>query len=290
MDNAMNDQRIEELRVTLADPAVGRYAGNVSDLPSLPETYTALSRAASDPKTSVGTIADIIESDPVISVRLLQLVNSAFFGMTQRTSSIPKAVSIMGTNLLKSLVLSAHMCNAIERFPTRSFSMSRYQQYAIRVARLARRMAGSRACADDAFTAGIMLGIGQLVFALKAPELFERVLQRVATTGELQHNVELELMGTTRAEVGALLLSNWGIPFTIVECVALHLRPSAVGPGSCELLALVHAADALTGIIACREAESRLDLQFLSRAGLIDEVPRWRRLAETAGEGETRLS
>jgi hypothetical protein len=90
--------------------------------------------------------------------------------------------------------------------------------------------------------------------------------------------------------VGALLLSNWGIPFTIVECVALHLRPSAVGPGSCELLALVHAADALTGIIACREAESRLDLQFLSRAGLIDEVPRWRRLAETAGEGETRLS
>jgi len=278
MNQPGNAPRVEYLRALLTDAAVTRYTANVSNLPTLPGTYTALSRAASDPNTSVATIAEIVESDPVVSVRLLQLVNSAFFGLTQRTSSI------MGTNLLKSLVLSTHMCNAMERAPTRSFSVSRYQTYAIRVARLARRLAGARESADDAFTAGIMLGVGQLVLALQAPELFERVLQRVASTGELQYEVERELMGTTHAETGAFLLSSWGIPFPIVECVALHLKPGQVGEGDCELLGFVHAADALTGIVACREPESRLDLAFLQRAGLIEQLPRWRRMAEAASE------
>ncbi len=281
----IGDARIDTLRALLTDESVTRYAANVGRLPTLPDTYQALSRAAADPDTSVSTFVDIVQSDPAVSIRVLQLVNSAFFGTARRTSSIPKAVSIMGVNLLKSLVLSAHICNAMDRAPSAAFSLARYQTYAIRVARLAGRLAGKSGCADDAFTAGVMLGIGQLVFALEAPEAFQEVLERVSSTGELQHDVELELLGTTHAEVGAFLLSTWGIPFPIVECVAMHLKPGAVGPGDCELLAYVHAADALTGIVACREPVTRLDVAFLDRAGFADHLPRWQEMAETVGEG-----
>ena len=104
--------------------------------------------------------------------------------------------------------------------------------------------------------------------------------ERVADTGEIQHRVEKEILGASHAETGAFILSTWGIPFPIVECVALQFRPSEVGPGNVELLAIVHAANALSCIILCREPQDQLDLQFLARAGVIGELPRWRALAE----------
>lgn len=275
-------RREETLREILANEVVCRIAGTMESLPTLPETYHALSRAAADPNSSASEITRIIEMDPAISVRLLQLVNSAFFGVARRTASIPKAVSILGTNLLKTLVLSAHMCNAMELQPTRSFSMSAYQSYAIRVGRLARRLAGSTGLGDDAFTAGMMLGIGQIVFALQEADIFEQVLMRIAQTNESQHRVEQELLGTTHSEVGAFVLSTWGIPFSIVESVAFHYCPNRVGTADCRLLAVVHAAAALTGILECAEPEETLDQDFLTRAGFGPQLPHWRRLAEEA--------
>ena len=277
-----NEARIKNLQAILAEDAVRQLADGVTMLATLPETYLALSRAANDAHSSAAEIARIVERDPAVSARLLQLVNSTFFGISKRTSSIQKAVNMLGTHLLKSLVLSAHMSSAIDLAPTRFFSMPRYQSYSIRVARLARLFAGARESADEAFTAGIMSGIGQIVFALRAPKQFEKVLARVAATGELQQDVEREVFGTSHAEVGAYLLSTWGIPFEIVECVALHQRPRDAGAGDCELLALVHAAGALARIVICHEPESQLDLDFLARAGMVVEVPKWRRMTETA--------
>ena len=275
-------RREETLREILADEVVCRIAGTMESLPTLPETYHALSRAAADPRSSASEITRIIEMDPAISVRLLQLVNSAFFGVARRTASIPRAVNILGTNLLKTLVLSAHMCNAMELQPTRSFSLSAYQSYAIRVGRLAQRLAGSTGLGDDAFTAGMMLGVGQIVLALQEADLFEQVLTRIALSNESQHEVEQALIGTTHSEVGAFVLSTWGIPFSIVESVAFHYRPERVGTVDCQLLAIVHAAAALTGIIKCGEPEESLNGDFLTRAGFGAELPHWRRLAEEA--------
>ncbi len=277
-------QRAQALRRLIEDEAVLRIAGNVALLPMVPGTYDALCRAAADPDTDIADITRIIEADPAISVRLLQLVNSAFFGAAQRTASIPRAVNIMGTNLLKSLVLSVHMSNALELQPLPSFSMQRYQSYSIRVGRLARRFAGKRPIADDAFTAGIVLGIGKVLLALRAPQAFEQVLTRVVVSDEKQYLVERELLGTTHAEAGAYLLSTWDIPLSIVECVAFQYRVDELGEGNCELLALVHAADALCGIICCREPEEQLSLSLLARAGMLEELPRWRRMAEEACE------
>jgi HD-like signal output (HDOD) protein len=277
---ATNEFRKRQLLARLANPAVSRFTAGMANLAALPETYSALTRALSDENASTADIANIIETDPTVSVRLLQVVNSTFFGTAKRTSSIHKAVGIMGTDLLRSLVLSAQMSSAIALAPNPYFSMTKYQNYSIRVARLARRFAGTRACADEAFTAGLMLGVGQIVLALRAPSDFEAILRRVAGTGERQHEVERELLGTTHAEIGAFLLSSWCIPFNIVECVAMHQQPSEVGPGDVELLALVHAAHALSGIVACREPETQLDGAIIERAGFGDELPHWRIMTE----------
>ena len=198
--------------------------------------------------------------------------------------SIQKAVEELGPDMLKGLILSAQMDSAQQVQPTPSFSMSVFQAYSNRVGRLARTFAGDSPLADDAYTAGTMLGIGQVVLALREPAKFDKVLHRIAVTGESQYRVEAELLGTTHAEIGAFLLSTWGLPYSIVDCVAFHYCPSRLAPGDDALLALVHAADALIGIIACREPEDKLDRAFLERAGVLTALPRWRELAEVACE------
>ena len=162
----------------------------------------------------------------------------------------------------------------------KGLSLTGLQQYSFRVARLAQRFLGARPSAHEAFTAGIVCDLGQLVLALKQRALFEQVLERVGKEGESQPDVERELLGVTHAEAGALLLSGWGLPFAIVETVAFHHDVNAVADGPVDVLAAVHAADALVGIISCGDPETALDRGFIERAGFTADLPAWRKMTE----------
>jgi HD-like signal output (HDOD) protein len=274
--------RAHNLAATLADEKVRTTVGDIDRLPTLPQTYQALNLAASNPDTGIADLALIIQSDPVMTIKILQLVNSAFFGRVQKTSSITHAVSFLGLELLKSLVLTAHISGAIEATKLRGFSLEHFQKYSIRIARLAQAFVVDRTLADEAFTAGIVHDIGKMVFAIQKPVQFEQIIAEVTETGVAEYVLEKKVLGVAHAEAGACLLSAWGMPWPIIECVAFHHRPSAVATdaGGCEILAAVHAADALIGIICCGEPEDRLDFAFLERVGLIGELPRWRKLVE----------
>lgn len=282
MKTADSTARQQALHTLLSGEAVRRLAAGIEQLPAVPQTYRNLTAAIARQNVTIHEIACIVEADPGLTVRILQLVNSAFFGRAQRTTSISQAVNLLGMELLKSLVLSAHVSVAAEAFLPREFSLTHFQQYSIRIARLARRFVVNAELADDAFTAGIVHDIGKIVLALKEPLLFTKVLQRLGQTGEQHHLVEKELIGTSHAEAGAALLASWEIPFPIVECVAFHHCPADViaDESGVEILAVVHAADALTGIISCREPETRLDRAFLADTGYGSQIERWRAIAE----------
>ena len=236
--------------------------------------------AASRAETTVSEISAIIQRDPAMSVKVLQLVNSSFFGLKSRVSSIAQAVSYLGVGLLKSLVLSAHVFSALDVSRCKVLSIERFQLYSIRIGRLAQRMVKSKAAGEEAFTAGVIHNVGELVLAVKRPDEFAQVLQRCEETGEPRAHVERDVFGVTHPEVGAQLLANWGIPFSIVEVAAFHHEPSRVVGGDLELLATVHCADALVGILTCGDPATTLDQAFLERAGLIQQLPRWRALVE----------
>lgn len=272
------------LQQIVADPAVAKLAGNLDRLPSVPSTYWALTRAANDPDTSVSDIAKIVQSDPAMSLKVLHLVNSAFFGLARRTTSIADAVALLGLDQLKGLVLATHVFGALEGRELKHFSLETFQRYSVRVGRLAKSFLKDRALAEDAFTAGILHDVGKVVLALREPEKFDAVLERVARTGEPIEGVERELLGLTHAMVGAYLLSTWEIPFPIVECVAFHHEPAKLPPTGSAVVAVVHAADALIGITCCGEPGDRLDTAFLQRAGFAAQVPEWKKKVEAECE------
>jgi HD-like signal output (HDOD) protein/CheY-like chemotaxis protein len=272
--------RVLQLRERLADVTVREVVGKLDTLPSVPSTYWALVEAASMPNGGSRDIARIVQSDPAMSLRVLQVVNSAFFGLGTRVSSIPQAVDYLGAELLKALVLTAHVFSAMGTRPIRGFSLERFQRYAIRVARFARRFCDDPAMAEEVFTAGILRDIGQLVLAVQHPAEFSAMLERSARTGESIRTFEREVFGVTQSDVGAFLLSNWRIPFSIVECTAYCHTPGELEGPDLGVLAVVHAADALAGIVLCGEPEETLDLRFLERTGHADQIPRWRRMIE----------
>lgn len=281
-------ERSYALQRVITNPSVQAMVGQLDKLPSLPKTYWALMKAASEPRTSVTDIAKIIESDPAMSVRVLQLVNSAYFGLRRRVTSIQQAVTFLGLELLKALVLSAHVFTALDAREVGGFRPEQFQLYSFRVARIAQKLATDKAISDEAFTAGILHDIGQLALAVKQPAKFTEWLERTVEGTKPMGELEREIFGVGHEEVGATLLSAWGIPFSIVECVAWHHRPSAATGGDMQLLAVVHAASALTGIVTCGDPPESLDVAFLRRTGVEDRLADWRALVEDEAAAWTR--
>jgi len=268
----------------LTSGAIRGVAGRMERLPSVPRTYWELTEAAADPAVGVAELAEIVQRDTAMSVKILQLVNSAYFGVPQRVTSIQRAVAYLGVELLKGMALTAHVFAAMESAPVEGFSLEELQRHSVLTAQIARRLLTTPRAAEEAFTAALVHDVGKIVVALGMPERFAELVRESAASQRPFHDVEQERLGATHAEVGAYLLGRWGLPFSLVECVAYHHRPGAVSGGSCDLLAAVHAADALAGAGCAapdvHEAEGPLDLEFLERAGHAADLAWWRSVAE----------
>lgn len=265
--------RMSSVRELTANAAIQHVVGTLDRLPSVPRVYAQLSKATTKATVGAAEIARIIETDPGMSLKVLQLANSAFFGMTRKITSITGAVTVLGLEVLKSLVLSAHVFSSFGS-QSRDFSLDKFQAYSLRIARIVRRFLPERS--DDAFVAGLLHDIGRMVIGLRLPKELVTINERAATSDQPIHKIEREVLGTTHGAVGAFLLALWGVPFSVVEAVAFHSNPSVVPNGDLTLLCAVHAAEAMHEIQNSGAPDERLDVATLERAGLTSQLPRWR--------------
>lgn len=273
-----------DLQKTLFDPGIRSIVGKLDKLPSTPQTYWELSNAAAKPESGVAEFAAIVERDPAMSVKVLQLVNSAYFGLPQRVASARQAVAWLGVELLKALALSVHAFGALPAPAFKGFSLEQLQQHSLLTARLGRQLVGGDVKrAGEVFTAAVVHDIGKLILAVGMPERFSEVLQTYAATSRPLHVIEYELLQVTHAEVGGYLLGVWGLPLSIVEAVAFHHAPSQVAGRDLATLAAVHIADALLEAEQNErvdpQREGKLDAAFVERAGLTAKLEGWRGLA-----------
>jgi HD-like signal output (HDOD) protein len=273
-----------QLQKTLSDSGIRCIIGKLDKLPSTPQTYWELTNAAARPESGVAEFAAIVERDPAMSVKVLQLVNSAYFGLPQRVTSAQQAVARLGVELLKALALSVHAFGTMPAPPVKGFSLEQLQQHSLLTARLGRQLVGGDAKrAGEVFSAAVVHDIGKLILAVGMPERFAEVLREYAATTRPLHVLESELLQVTHAEVGGYLLGFWGLPLSIVEAVAFHHAPSQVADGDLGTLAAVHVADALLEEQQNEridpQREGKLDTAFVERAGLTAKLEEWRLLA-----------
>jgi HD-like signal output (HDOD) protein/ActR/RegA family two-component response regulator len=277
-------ERTCALRAILNDEALRKIVGTLDTLPSTPGTYLELTETVAKPDAGCVELARIVERDPAMAAKTLQLVNSAYFGLGREISSIQEALVYLGIELLQGLVLTAHVFATTEAQRVDGFSLDGLQKRSLLAARLAKRLVSDPRRGDEAFTAAIIHDIGKIVMAIGMPARFAE-LARVARESQRPfHDVERELLGVTHAEVGAYLLGMWGLPFAIVEAVAYHHRPSCVVAGARDVLGAVHVAAALAEIATSDEhdpiAERLLDLGFVESLGWNVELSQLRAMAD----------
>ncbi|MEO7889249.1 MAG: response regulator [Vicinamibacterales bacterium] len=276
-------ERACRLQRLLHDETIRKAVGRLENLPSSATIYRELTQALSDPDVGLAAVAAVVEKDPAISAKVLQLVNSAYFGLSRRVTSILQATVYLGSDTIRGLVLTSQIFSLLDRSSALGLSIERLQQHSLMTARLAKQLVRNQRVADDAFTAGLLHDIGQIALAVCMREQFARVLWEVRSTGRPLHEVECEQLGVSHAEVGAYLLGIWGLPFSVVEAVAYHHRPSLIGDGDREALAAVHVADALLDMRdEIPSAEAGLDTGFLECSGWSALVPTGRALMATA--------
>jgi HD-like signal output (HDOD) protein/ActR/RegA family two-component response regulator len=250
------------------DSRINRIVGGVDKLPTPPDIFFDLSRVMASPTASVADVARIVTSDPGLAAKLLQLVNSAYFGTGQPTTSIQQAVARLGTDRLRYIALTASVFSAQET--DHEPSLERIQRDAMRAAWLARAFAES-STRDDAFTSTLLHDVGRVVLAIGKGELFQVLHQRV-TRGEPENVVELELFGVSHADVGARLLAIWGLPMAIVDVVQFYQDPGSAPEASRRLASIVHVADAMVHSAGSRPT---LNMPSLERAGCAHLVDAW---------------
>ena len=279
-------ERACHLKALLSDDSIRRTVTALGDLPSVPRTYEALTQSLADPDVSLHKVARIIEQDVGVSAKVLQLVNSAFFGIAHSMSNIQSAVSYLGINTLRNLVLSVEIFRVFK--PDRElpgFSLESLQRHAQLVAHIAARLALPGHLADVAVVAGMLHDVGKLILAWKLSERFEKRLDEALVAGCPLNKVEEREDGFSHAEIGAYLLGLWGLPYSVVEGVALHHGPNRVPHQNFDAVSGVYVANLLAHEIESSSGASGVayDLENykdeLAALGVDGMLPEWRKMA-----------
>ena len=234
------------LQEIMDTPAIRKVIGSVSELPSLSSTYTSLIAAVKDPKTPIQKVAEIIERDVAMSAKVLQLANSAFFGLAQRVTNVQDAATYLGMATIKNLALVSEAFRVFipdARIP-QSVCKS-MQQHTYQTAAIAAVLPVDRDIRDVTILAALLHDIGTLFLASTMPAEFSVVLARAKESGRKTFEVEEELLGTSHAEIGAYLLGLWGIPNLAVEAIAHHHHPTRISHSGLDSSAAVYVADLL---------------------------------------------
>ncbi|HUN61273.1 MAG TPA: response regulator [Candidatus Sulfotelmatobacter sp.] len=260
--------------------------GALRELPSLPSIYDQLRLALEQPDTTIEQVAQIVQQDVAVSAKVLQLVNSAFFGLARDVSDLKTAVSCLGLSVMHDLVLGVRVFRPLvpNEYVSEEY-LEEFHRHSQLTARIAAAIAEDAQLPPAVVLAALMHDVGKLVIIERTPVHFARSLAQAVQEGVPLHEVEEELIHISHAEVGAYLLSLWGLPYAIVEAVAHHHHPQRVPAKGVDMVLAVYAANLLAHEAAAAEKgvpAPRLDLEYLREAGSAELLPKWRKLAAAA--------
>jgi HD-like signal output (HDOD) protein/CheY-like chemotaxis protein len=273
--------RARALQLCLYSPGVTAAVGSLKSLPAVPRLFQALNQELNSGRGTAKSVAEIIEQDMAMTLRLLQLVNSAFFGLTRRVTHIREAVTYLGFEPIRSLVASAELFRAMSKMcAPKGFSLEEIQQHALRVGSLTQQLLTDREQQRTAFCASILHDIGRVALAVALPEDFSRTRELAEAKGVPLHQAEQIVFKCTHAEISAHILALWGLPNPLVEAVAFHHRPADLPEPQFGIAGAIHVADALDHLrptpgVAKADPYDRFDREYLRSVGMLGELPKW---------------
>ncbi|MCC7052296.1 MAG: HDOD domain-containing protein [Gemmatimonadaceae bacterium] len=277
---AMLIERNSTLRDVVHDPSVLAAIGGLEAIPRPPVTVQALEKVLADPDAGVIAVAAVISRDAALTARLLRVVNSSFFGVGRQVTRVDAAVNFMGVSLVRSIALADGAVRSFTVDPA-VLDLDDWNMHAVRVATASRDIAlaicpQDRSLADEAFLAGLLHDVGQVVVAGVSPTRWRALEADASEAGVSVDVVEHRTGAVAHSLVGAYLLSLWGLPSGVIEAVAFHHTPERLAGSIFDAAIAVHIADAMAARAPGRIAPA-LHLPSIRAAGITDEqLQGWR--------------
>ncbi|THJ24816.1 MAG: HDOD domain-containing protein [Nitrospira sp. CG24E] len=283
------------LRELLGNDSLRRLVTGMKQIPSQPTLYAEIKREAESKTASIEAIGAIISKDMGMTAKILQLVNSAYFGLRSTVSTAEQAVNLLGLDTVQALVLTVHVFSQFTAMHGSRFNMDRLWEVSTETGTLARAIAKAEQVPalmiDQTYAAGLLHDVGILVLAANAMKQYDAIAKTAHDQGIPQWEVERQELGVTHADVGAYLLGLWGLGDPIIEAVAFHHHPSDCVGSTFSPLTAVHVANVLQEELSCQatgRVPSQIDLVYLNTLHLTDRLPHWQEIAGTVQPGEEK--
>lgn len=279
--------RALSLRVYLQNEKIKKVLLQVDSLPSLPELYCELMEELRSEDSTLENIGKTISKDLGMTAKILQVANSAFFGIPQRVSTPVHAVQILGLDLIQTLVLTYQIFAQMDISKSDEIIVERIWEHSVNVAGKSMLLAKAKKMGSDiesySYTAGLLHDIGVVLVLLEFPEIYRELLQRPQESQKENLKTELEIiLGNNHARIGAYLMGIWGLPDPVVEAIAYHEDPSACVSRLPSPLTFVHVANALEEEFCndpiCLEGPTKIDEAYLKEVGVCHRLPFWEKI------------
>ncbi len=196
-------------------------------LPPLSCVASRIVEQASQEDADITTLAQLIEIDPALTIAVLRLVNSPFYGLSRQVGTVNEGMMVLGMNTLRRVAIAAAIAQPLSRLGMQRSLVEATWRKAIAGAVLASRLLDGHAESQLAFTAGVLQDLGRFELQLRSPVAYAPL---EALAGAELCAAERATFGEDHAQVGASLAQTWALPSVIVEAIAAHHRPAVQAP------------------------------------------------------------
>lgn len=227
---------------------------SIGDIATLPEVTIKIIGIVEDHKSTARDLHEVIKNDPALSVKVLKVVNSAFYGLPGQVASVDRAIILLGLSAVKNIAIAASIARLFKgKRISEQFSAADLWRHSVGVAVAAKALAKCSphpVMADEIFVAGLIHDIGTLVERQAFPDQFSEVIQRCTDDGDADFlATEREVIGADHQAFGVGLTTKWKFPRHLRAAVGFHHGPESVSVELRNIATVIQAAD----ILACEE-------------------------------------
>lgn len=218
----------------------------VKDFPTLPTIYSKVMKTMADPKCTVNDLADIIQSDQSITLKILKFANSPMLGMRTKVENISDAIFYVGFKEIKNIILALSVMKLFAKFKSGSaLDIVKLWEHSIAVGAVT-RILGSQVGVknvEDYYISGILHDVGKLFFIKIFKEKYAKIIEEAVVRKISLNAVEKEIFGKDHCFVGYLLADSWKLPKSIVNCIRYHEKGVSASGEFAKQIACVHLAN-----------------------------------------------
>ena len=287
--------RATSLQESISNDALKNLISQLGELPTLPALYEEILSLLRQPDVSSECLGDAIKKDIGMTAKILKFANSGYVGLKRKISGMNDAVSYLGMDYIRSIILTIGAFGRLKQFQIDGSTLEDFWDNSLMVAEAAKAITisqnSSRTMAEESYVGGLLHACGKLILSANFPSKYVEVNKMVEEDGMPLLDAEVKIFGAHHGQVGAFILGLWGLAGPIVEAVHWYRNPSNSIPVDFQPLTSVHVASSLIFEPGDEKEDlpsdsglfnnAELDKDYLEKIGLLNRLEDWRFLVNS---------